>query len=183
VAGAWPSIYVGSAAAAETQLGKRFLSLVGLTASSVDVRVTLPPGLELLSESETDAETIAQDHVTAAPTDNSVIHRRLRPCVDDLDMTGALQVELHWVDAVTGEPKQTTAEWKLTELLSGETTWLQKGEAVLAYAAALRAIQYHADETAAIEEAWQRLEAAKKALPDDAELVEMGQVLAALQEP
>ncbi|WAS94412.1 vWA domain-containing protein [Nannocystis punicea] len=183
VAGAGPSIYVGSAAAAETQLGKRFLSLVGLTASSVDVRITLPPGLELVSESQADNETIAQDHVTAAPTDNSVVHRRLRPCADDLDMSGALQVELHWVDAVTGEPKKTTAEWKLTELLSGETTWLQKGEAVLAYAAALRAIQYYAGDTVAIETAWERLEAAKKALPDDPELVEMGQVLAALQEP
>ncbi|MCY1010627.1 VWA domain-containing protein [Nannocystis pusilla] len=183
VAGAGPSIYVGSAEAAQTQLGERFLSLVGLTASSVDVRVTLPPGLELVSESPADTEVVGPDHVTAAPTDNSVIHRHLRPCVGDLDMSTTLQVELHWVDAVSGEQKQTTAEWKLIELLSGDTAWLQKGEAVLAYATALRAIQYFAGDTGAIDRAWERLEAAKKALPGDPELAEIGQVLAALQEP
>ncbi|PCC71434.1 von Willebrand factor type A domain-containing protein [Nannocystis exedens] len=183
VAGAGPSIYVGSTEAAEIQLGKRFLSLVGLTASTVDVRVTLPPGLQLEPASAPDAEAVGQDHVTAAPTDNSVVHRRLRPCVADLDMNGVLEVEIRWADAVSGEPKQTVAQWKLTELLSGETAWLQKGEAVLAYAAALRAIQYYAGDTLAIEQAWERLEAAKKALPDDPELAEIGQVLAALQEP
>ena len=183
VAGAGPSIYVGSAEAAETQLGQRFLSLVGLTASSLDVRVTLPPGLQLVAESQADTEVVGPDLVTAAPTDNSVIHRRLRPCVDDLDMGKTLQVEIHWVDAVSGEQKQTTAEWKLIELLSGDTAWLQKGEAVLAYATALRAIQYFAGDTGAIDRAWERLEAAKKALPDDPELAEIGQVLAALQEP
>ncbi|MDC0718206.1 vWA domain-containing protein [Nannocystis bainbridge] len=183
VAGAGPSIYVGSGGAAETQLGQRFLSLVGLTASAVDVRVTLPPGLELVADVPDEAQVLGQDHVTAAPTDNSVIHRRLRPCVDELDPQGVVQVEILWVDALTGEAKQTSAEWKLTQLLSGETGWLEKGEAVLAYAAALRTIQYDAGDVGAIDRAWERLEAAKKALPGDPELTEIGQVLAALQEP
>jgi len=183
-AGAGPSVYVGSVESAQNQLGKRFLSLVGLTASSVDVRVTLPPGLRLENESSApDVEVVGQDHVTAAPNDRSVLHRRLRPCVADLDHDGTILVEVSWVDALTGEPKQASAEWKLTELLSGETTWLLKGEAVLAYAEALWAIQYYPGDTGAIDTAWERLTAAKAALADDSELAEIEQMLAALQEP
>lgn len=183
-AGAGPSIYVGSVPAAETQLGARFLSLVGLTASSLTVHITLPPGLQLEHEEQpSEIEAAEQDHVTAAPTDRSVIHRRLRPCVQDLDLEGAIRVDVEWLDAVTGELKQATGEWKLNVLLSGETKWLDKGAAVLAYAAALNALQYDAGDFGALEEAWARLTAAKAALPDDPELAEIGQVLAVLQEP
>jgi Ca-activated chloride channel family protein len=183
LAGAGPSVYVGSPEAAENQLGKRFLGLVGLTASSVDVRVTLPPGLQLEAVASAPVEVVGQDHVTAGPNDRVVLHRRLRPCLADLDHDGAIVVEIAWTDALTGEPKQASAEWKLTELLSGETGWVAKGEAVLAYAEALRAIQYHAGDTEAIDTAWAQLKAAKTALPDDQELAEIEQMLAALQEP
>lgn len=182
-AGAGPSIYVGSAVQAEVQVGQRFLSLVGLTAASVEVRVTVPPGLQLELEDVVDGEVVGLDKVTVAPTDRSVIHRRLRPCVPELDLTGALRVDIDWVDALSGELKQASGEWKLSELLSGESKWLDKGEAVLAYAAALEAIQYGSGDVSLIEQAWDRLTTAKSALPDDPELVEIGQVLAALQEP
>lgn len=182
-AGAGPSIYVGNAAQAETQVGQRFLSLVGLAASSVEVRLSVPPGLELEQAAPPHgAEFVGPATVTAAPVDRSVFHRRLRPCGPEVDLDGVLRVDIDWVDALTGEKKHTSSEWKLEALLAGESAWLDKGEAVLAYAAALRSIQ-HVSDLAAVERAWARLQAAKSALPDDPELAEIGEVLAALQEP
>src|SRR5690606_8326817 len=103
-AGAGPSIYIGSAAQAETQVGQRFLGLVGVTASSVEVRVRLPPGLRLeLDEPPSEAEFADPGRVTAAPTDRSVIHRRLRPCGPEVDLAGVLRVDVDWVDVLTGE--------------------------------------------------------------------------------
>lgn len=182
-AGAGASLYIGSPAEAEAQLGARFLGVVALTAAEVEIRLTLPPGLQLETAGPSGVEVDVQDRVFVAATDRAVIHRRLRPCVQDLDPQGLVRVDVSWVDAQSGEVKQTSAEWKLSALLSGETTWLRKGEAVLAYAAALQAIQHYPGDTGAFEEAFARLAAAKASLPNDPELAEIGQVLAALYEP
>jgi Ca-activated chloride channel family protein len=182
-AGSGPSLYIGSAAEAEAQLGKRFISVVAPAATDVEVRLSLPPGLRLEAEAPPNVEVAGHDRVTVAATDRAVIHRKLRPCVAEVDPLGMVRVDLSWVDPLTGEPKQTSAEWKLEQLLAGDTAWLAKGEAVLAYAAALEAIQRDPGEVAALAEAMARLGAAKTLLPNDAELAEVGEVLAGLQEP
>lgn len=182
-AGAGPSLYIGSADEAAAQLGARFISVVAPAASDVEVRLTLPPGLRLEAEWAPEVEVAEQDRVIAAASDRAVTHRRLRPCVAEVDPLGLIRADLSWVDPVTGESKQTSAEWKLGQLLAGETAWLRKGEAVLAYAAALQAIQRDAGDTAALEAAIGRLAAAKSLLPNDVELAEIGEVLAALQQP
>ncbi|HEY8376919.1 MAG TPA: VWA domain-containing protein [Nannocystis sp.] len=182
-AGGGPSLYVGSAGEAEAQLGKRFISVMTQAATDVEVRLLLPPGLWLEVDVPMNIEVSEHDRVTLAAGDRAVVHRRLRPCVAEVDPTGLLGVELRWVDPLSGEVWESTTEWKLELLLAGETAWLAKGEAVLAYAAALEAVQRDPGDTSALEEATLRLSAAKSLLPSDGELAEIGEVLAALQEP
>lgn len=177
LAGGGTSIYIGSDAEAKRQLGERFISVMALAAVDVRVKLTLPPGLEV-GDALGDVGVAAQDHVLLAPNDRAVVQRVLRPC-GKVDATANVRVEVSWVDPTTGVEKGAKRDWPVGELLAGDAALLDKGAAVLAYAEALRA--WKLGDLGPLQVALDRLEAAKAALPDDPELAEIAEVLAALQ--
>lgn len=179
-AGAGASLFVGSEEDAQRQLGDGFLGALALAALDVSVRLTLPPDL-MLGEVTLDAKVSEAERVLLAPNDRAVVHRTLRPCGAEVDPTGVVRAEVQWVDPASGAAQKKTHEWKVGDLLAGDTGLLAKGAAVLAYAAALKGWQ-HGD-LAAHADALVKLAEAQAKLPNDGELLEIEQVLAELMAP
>lgn len=177
-AGGGTSLFIGSESEATRQLGERFIGALALAALDVHVRLTLPPDLQL-GQVSADAKIVEAERVLLAPNDRAVLHRVLRPCGAEVDPSGVIRAEVQWIDAKSGAVKQAAQDWKVGELLAGDTALLAKGAAVLAYAEALRGWK-HGD-LLPLQTALGRLAEAKAALPNDGELAEIAEVLAALQ--
>lgn len=182
-AGGGPALFIGSEVEAQRQLEDRFLSVVGLAGLDVQVRLILPPGLEVWRDVAADGITVEKDRVLVAPNDNTVLHRTLRACVKTIEPTVKIAAEVTWVDPQTGEAKQALEEWMVGDLLAGETASLAKGVAVLAYVDALAAKQAEMLDPAVLSAAQDRLADAQALLPEDGELAEIGEVLAVLEQP
>ncbi len=177
LAGGGTSLYIGSEAEATRQLGERFVSALAIAALDVEVRLTLPPGLQI-EDLAADAGVAAMDRVLVAPNDRAIVQRVLRPCAK-VDPTAKVRVEVKWVDAASGAAKNAMKEWTVGDLLAGDGLALKKGAAVLAYAAALSG--WKLGDLGPLKAAQARLDEATAALPGDPELAELAEVLAALQ--
>jgi Ca-activated chloride channel family protein len=175
-AGGGPTLFIGSEAEADRQLGEKFVSVVGLAALDLAVVLTLPPGLQLVSDVSNELQPAALERVLLGPNDRVVVHRKLRAC-GEVDLDSKLRVEMQWLDGATGAFKQAMQEFELGALLSGDDAQLAKGEAVLAYAELLRATQSYPGDEAAWAQAMAALEAAMAKLPNDPELQDIAGVL------
>jgi Ca-activated chloride channel family protein len=186
-AGKGASVFIADVDDAWAMFHDGFVATMGVAARDVQVRLDMPPGFEIVSTSaeevSTDVSDVEPQHL--APNDAMVLHQRIRTCAPELVTDDAtITTTVIWIDAVTLKPRQVQRVSTVAELLAADPAPLLKGTTVFAYAEALKAYkQADADGRAAtMTEAFAALEQAEAALPGDAELAEIRQVLEALAE-
>jgi Ca-activated chloride channel family protein len=187
-AGRGSSSFIDDSDEAWRVFGTEFVSTMALAAHDVSVRVELPPGfrpvdaMDAVHPSELpEVEANPQDLAANRPI---VFHDRLETCApENLDSNSQLEVFVTWVDAWSGEPRETSASISFGEAMEPNPVQLHKGRAVRAYARALigwQDAESAADQTAAILAGLAVVEQALEQLPNDSDLLEMAELLATL---
>jgi Ca-activated chloride channel family protein len=187
-AGKGASIFIPSEAEAWKVFGDDFENTMAIAGRDVQVELTLPPGFEIVKfsgeEFSEDPEEVEPQHI--APNDAMVFHQQVQTCAPELvDETAEISVTASWEDPWTFESKQVTQTWTWAELAGGDQGLLLKGAAILAYGESLHAYRKagSTDEMQlALVPAIEAVALAQEALPEDADLAEIAQVLAALEQ-
>lgn len=187
-AGKGASIFIPSADEAWKVFGDDFENTMAIAGRDVQVELKMPPGFEIVKfsgeEFSGDPEEVEPQHI--APNDAMVFHQQVQTCAPELvDDAAEITVTASWEDPWSLESKQVSQTWTWAELAGGDQGLLLKGAAVLAYAESLHAYRKAAssdDKQLALVPAIEAVALAQAALPEDADLVEIGQVLAALEQ-
>ncbi|HUT76058.1 MAG TPA: hypothetical protein VM285_00115, partial [Polyangia bacterium] len=137
-----------------------------------------PPTFEMVvfhgEEWSTNPEDVEPQHL--APNDAMIYHQVLGSC-DSGTLSGEspVTVTAHWENRFTHEPMDTVLETTLGQLLGGETALLLKGDAVTAFADALKALKTLSGQEALdlIDATLEQVQLATDALGDDPDLVEI----------
>ena len=187
-AGKGASIFIPSNDEAWKVFGDDFENTMAIAGRDVQVELTMPPGFEIVKfsgeEFSENPDEVEPQHI--APNDAMVFHQQVQTCAPELvDDTAEITVTASWEDPWTFESKQVTQTWTWAELSAGDQGLLLKGAATLAYAEALHAYRKAVtgdDKQLALVPAIEAVAAAQEALPGDADLAEMAQILAALEQ-
>ncbi|HVH97406.1 MAG TPA: VWA domain-containing protein [Enhygromyxa sp.] len=186
-AGKGASIFIPSNDEAWKVFGDDFENTMAIAGRDVQVELTMPPGFEIVKfsgeEFSENPDEVEPQHI--APNDAMVFHQQVQTCAPELvDDNAEITVTASWEDPWTFESKQVTQTWTWAELSAGDQGLLLKGAATLAYAEALHAYRKAVtgdDKQLALVPAIEAVAAAQEALPQDADLGEMAQILAALE--
>ena len=154
-----------------------------VAARNVQVQVTLPPTFGIAQfygeQVSTVKEEVEPQHLAA--NDAMVFHQTITSC-DPTALTGKekVQVVATWQDPQTGAAKSDSWSASFKELLAGPHDLLDKGTAVVAVTDALVAVQKLEGKAALppLDVAAQKVAAAQKLLAGDADLQQLGQLLA-----
>lgn len=187
-AGKGASIFIPSAAEAWKVFGDNFENTMAIAGRDVQVELKMPPGFEIVKfsgeEFSGDPSEVEPQHI--APNDAMVFHQQVQTCAPELvDDAAEITVTASWEDPWSFESKQVSQTWTWAELAGGDQGLLLKGAAVLAYAESLHAYRKAGtsdDKQLALVPAIEAVALAQAALPGDADLLEIGQVLAALEQ-
>lgn len=180
-AGRGAYVFLDTPGEAKRMFGPRLLQNLEVAARSVQVKVTLPP---TFSVEEFHGEQISENPEEVEPQhlamgDAMVFHQVLKSCdPTSVPKDAKLTVEATYEDPITRAPKVATFTATLGELLAGDTALLRKGDAVVAYAEALKKVQDapSAVAIAEIDKASAVVEKAALSLPDP-DLDEIGALL------
>jgi len=182
-AGKGAYIFVDSEEEAERMFGERFLANVEIAARDVRVELDLPPSFAMVEfhgeEYSTDPEEVEPQHL--APNDAMIFHQVIGSCdasayTDD----AAIAVTADFYRPLTLEPASATFTTTVGELLAGDAALLLKGDAVVAYAEALKAVPDAAtlaERLAIVDAALATVGAAAAALAGDPDLLEIASLL------
>jgi hypothetical protein len=182
-AGRGAYVFLDTPAEAKKMFGPRLLSNLEVAARSVQVKVTLPPTLRISAfhgeQMSTNPEEVEPQHLAAG--DAMIFHQELTSCApEELSLGQAITVEATYEDPLTREPRVATFSSTLQAMLEADSPLLRKGDAVVAYAEALKKIQNasNAEALAEIGKASAAVQQAKAKLGDDPELTEIEGLLA-----
>ncbi len=181
-AGAGAYLFVDSAEEAAAAFGPRFLSNVEIAARDVRVELSLPPSFEM-PELHGDEQPRDPDEVRPqqlAADDALVFRRRVESCAPELvSLEGQVGIEVLFENPITREPAGVEILTTLGDLLDEDPAPLLKGGAVLAYAEALQDLSELSGQAALdrVAEARAEVQAAAAALPNDAQLEEIDELL------
>jgi len=181
-AGKGAYVFVDSAQEAQAAFGARFLANVELAAKEVEVVLGLPPSFEMIAfhgeESSTNPDEVEPQHL--GPNDAMVFHQVVASCdatvlADDDEVT----VTANYRDPLTNESKSDQVSYTLGQLGDLDTTLVQKGNAVVAYAKTLARVYDMAPGEAVvlIDETRATVEAASGLLGGDSDLDEIDGLL------
>ena len=134
-------VFIDSNEEADKMFNQRFNEVMDVAARGVQVELTLPWYFEMKKfygeEYSEDPEQVEPQHL--APNDAMVFNQVIAPCdgalVADSD---EVQITVTWQEPLTYEERAATSVTTFGELLAGDTTQLQKGKAIVAYAEALK---------------------------------------------
>ncbi|MFZ6181302.1 vWA domain-containing protein [Nannocystis pusilla] len=177
------SLFIPSAEEARRMFGERFVQTMAVAARDVRVRLEMPPGFSIVkfSGEEYSADPAAIEPQHLAPNDAMVFHQTIETCAPaEFDPNSAFTVVAQWKDAMTFAEREVEVSLQLGEVLAAESPMLKKGAAVFEYAEALKSVREAVTTTDALEPAFAALERAEAALPGDADLAEIRQILQAL---
>ncbi|MCB9476996.1 MAG: VWA domain-containing protein [Deltaproteobacteria bacterium] len=184
-AGKGAYIFIDSKQEAELQFGARFNENMDVAALDVRARLTTPYYLVLREfhgeEYSPNPEEVEPQHL--GPNDAMVYHQFLTVCGPDLlDENDEMEFQVTWTDPDSLEDKSATVTKTIAELLADDADQLIKGDAIVAYAEALKQIDKLIDESDAQEalELCQATKAQVQAAADelnDAELASIADLL------
>ncbi|MFO8074180.1 MAG: VWA domain-containing protein [Polyangia bacterium] len=181
-AGGGPYLFVDSAEEAAFAFGPSFSSHVEIAARDVRVELSLPPGFEMPElhgdEQPRDPDEVRPQQLAAGGA--LVFHRRVESCAPELvSLDGEVRVEVSFEDPLTREPAGVEILTTLGDLLDEDPAPLLEGGAVLAYAEALQDLSELSGQAALdrIGQARAEVQAAAAALPNDAQLREIDELL------
>ena len=148
-------VFLDTPAEAERMFGPRLLSNLEVAARAVQVKVTLPPTFfveEFHGEQiSTNPDEVKPQHL--AMGDAMIFHQVIQSCDPAAAPNDAkLTVEATYEDPVTRAPKVATFTATLGDLLASDTALLRKGDAVVAFAEALKKVQVAPTDAAAVVE-------------------------------
>jgi Ca-activated chloride channel family protein len=185
-AGKGASVFIPDDEEAWKVFGDEFENTMAIAGRDVQVELTMPPGFEIVKfsgeEFNPNPEEVEPQHI--APNDAMVFHQHVQTCAPELvDDAAEITVKVTWEDPWTFESRELSQSWTWAELAGGDQALLLKGAAVLAYGEALHAYRKEGSDQgkeAALAPAFEALASAQEALPGDADLAEIAQMLAAL---
>lgn len=178
------SLYAASADALWLGLDEQFTAKMITSASDVDVSLILPPGLAISERDPSWGGSVSSELELASlgPNDSLVFQHELVACAE-LDLEAAIRVAVQWNEPGLAETQELIWELPIIEL-GGGATLTRKGAAVLAYTNALIAYRDNLDPGArygALLDALGHITDALESMPEDADLIEMSEVLAKLE--
>ena len=172
----------------ERAFGESFLRHVELAARDVQVELTLPPSFEMHEfhgeEYSENPEEVDPQHLAA--NDAMVFHQIVRSCApefltDDLEV----QVVARYQHPITREAQEDAFTFTFGELRAEDSPLLRKGDAIVAFAEALKTIISLDGEAAlaVLDEASEPLNQALAVLPEDPDLAEIAVLINAYRQP
>ncbi|MDD5309672.1 MAG: VWA domain-containing protein [Deltaproteobacteria bacterium] len=122
----------------------RLISLLDIAARNVQVELELPAGWLMREfhgeEYSENPQEVEPQHL--APSDEMVFNQIVSSCSEPgEDAAQAITVRAHYLDPATREPKTDETTATVASLLEGTNRSLVKGNAIVAYAEALKTIQ------------------------------------------
>lgn len=140
-AGKGAYVFFDSIGEATAAFGAGFLRHMEVAARDVQVAVTLPPTFgvqEFFGEQiSTNPDEVEPQHLAA--NDAMIFNQIIKSC-DPSALTGkeVIKVEANWEHPITRKKHTDTYEITFAELLAADTKQLDKGDAIVAYAEALK---------------------------------------------
>jgi Ca-activated chloride channel family protein len=180
-AGKGASVFVPNADEAWKIFHDGFVSVFGVAARDVQVRLDLPPGFAVVKHS---AEQVSSDPTEVepqhlSPDDTMVFHHHIRTCAPELIADDTpITVTARFQHATTFEPQEVIVATTFGELLAQSDPRLLEGAAILAYTDALAAAQQ--GDGSLVAPALAAVDAAELATPGDPDLAEIRSVLEAM---
>jgi len=182
------AVFLDEADEVERVFGTDFVNTFEVAARNVKVQVDMPPGFEIVRTTaekvSADPEAVQDQHL--APNDAMVFHQDILTCApEDIDGDSEITITATWQHPTTFEGRTLSRTYRFDELFAADTGELWKGRAVSLSAEALIAYkqeQFEGGEDAgpAREAAHDAVEAALELDPTDADLAELGAILAGL---
>jgi hypothetical protein len=160
----------------------RFAAHMLAVATELEVTLSLPPGLAIRDRDPLAAKPGEPELALLGPNDAIVFHHELEACAA-LDPEALIRVEVEWIDPSSQAAKQIVWELPVSQLGYGSSA-TRKGAATLAYVRALRGYRDGKPQSqrfAAVLDAISLISEALEGQPEDADLLEMSQVLAKLE--
>lgn len=181
--GRGPLLYASSADDLWAQMQTRFAAHMLAAAIELEINLTLPPGLSIRDRDQLAPKLEQPKLALLGPNDAIVIHHELESC-GELAEDAVVSVAIEWVDPIANIAKQALWQRSVADLGYGSMDTL-KGAAAVAYARSLRGYRdgKPSDESyGPVLDAISLIAAALEAQPDDADLLEMSQVLGKLED-
>jgi Ca-activated chloride channel family protein len=170
-AGRGAYVYLDSEEEATRMFGSRFDEVIDVAARSVTLELDLPvffrvSGFYGEGYSE-DPSNIDAQHL--APGDSMAIYETLAAScsLGDAELSNEVTLRASWRDGIDGSPRDVTLSSPLEKLLTSSPA-LEKAEAIVAYAEALKSVDQKR-----LNVAYKTIEAAKLSNPGDADLAEI----------
>ena len=187
-AGKGAYIFIDQSLEAYKQFDERFMENMELAAMDVRAELVMPWYMVMTDffgeEVSSNPDEVEPQHL--GPNDAMVYHQHIAPCDPDLwDAADEITVKAHYIHPITRETKVVSHTATLAELLAAPANALRKGDAVVAYAEALKFIwENRYDESMALAECQRVRELVFAAATDlaDGELFEIVSLLDQVEE-
>ncbi len=182
-AGKGAYIFLDSTQEADEMWGERFVSNVEVAARDVRVELTLPPTFSVKAfygeEISTDPDEVEPQHL--ATNDAMIFNQVIASCApEELDIDAEVKVVVRFSDPITFEEKAAVLKTSIAALSGQDSPLLVKGNAIVAYAEALKELRDMSGDPALalIDETLSTVDAAQQQLQGDADLEEIQDLLA-----
>lgn len=155
-AGKGAYVFIDSTEEAERQFSDHFIQNLEIAAMDVQVRLTLPWYLLMHEyhgeEYSPNPGDVEPQHL--APNDAMIFHQYLVPCdTDHMDVNDTIEVRANYIDPVSMLPEHDSVAMAISDMLAGDISELIKGDAIVAYAEALKVVadKYNTEPFAALD--------------------------------
>jgi Ca-activated chloride channel homolog len=174
-AGKGAYFYLDSAEEADRMFGERFLANMAVAALNVRVNLILPPQWELIVFHGEQVSGIPSEvrPQNLAPNDQMIFSQIIGTCApDEIDPNAEFSIGVTFTDPRTGETSIIEETRTFNTLMEGPTNNIAKGDAIVAFAEALKTLYpLRETEDAAIEQTCTSLEATLDEVPDSADII------------
>ncbi len=171
-------IFIDTTAEAQLMFGSRFVSNIEVAARDVQVEMTLPATFEMIEfhgeEYSENPDEVDPQHL--APNDAMIYHQIIGSCDSTVvDHTDPVTITATYYNPISLIPLSTTLNTTMGTLLAADNTLILKGNAIVAYAEALKELKTLTglDATDLIDAAIVKVQTAQAASPGDPDLAEV----------
>jgi Ca-activated chloride channel family protein len=171
-------IFIDTAAEAQLMFGPRFVSNIEVAARDVQVELTLPATFEMIEfhgeEYSENPDEVDPQHL--APNDAMIYHQIIGSCDSTVvDHTDPVIITATYYNPISLTPLSTTLNTTMGTLLAADDTLILKGNAIVAYAEALKELKTltGSDATDLIDSVIVKVQTAQTASPGDPDLAEV----------
>ena len=171
-------IFIDTAAEAQLMFGSRFVSNIEVAARDVQVEMTLPATFEMIEfhgeEYSENPDEVDPQHL--APNDAMIYHQIIGSCDSSVvDHTDPVVIVATYYNPISLMPASTTLNTTMGTLLAADNALIRKGNAIVAYAEALKELKTltGTDATDLIDAVIVKVQTAQASSPGDPDLAEV----------